>query len=151
MSSPIKIRFFDEPEFFVNEYTKTVTCKLSAQLDSLENAIAPNNSKIIIFEDNLLSATTTAKCSPNDVFDIDRGKRIAMARAENKIYRHANSRMKEWIKIFAKAMVVLNDSGTNFLDYSDHNDEYIQEISDSSHPINPLKRGNTKIVSKKQK
>lgn len=149
MSNTFKIRFVYEPQFFVNEGNKIVTCKLEALLDNSIMEILYDDA-LIAFEEHL-SATATAKCSPNDVFDIDRGKRIAMARAENKIYRQAHSRMYHWMMIFAKLITNLGYSSNKFMDYSYHNDDYIQQISDSNHPINPLKRGITKIVSKKSK
>lgn len=148
MSNSFKIRFVYEPQFFVNEDNKTVTCKLDAVLD---NSVMRTlfDDAFIGFNDRL-SATATAKCSPNDAFDIDRGKRIAMARAENKIYRQALSRMVRWRKIFERAIAKSVQSGNKFMEYSYHNKEYIRAISYSSHPINPLKRGSTKIVSKKK-
>lgn len=149
MLNTFKIRFIYEPQFFVNEGNKTVTCKLDAVLDNSIMKILSDDA-LIAFDDHL-SAATTAKCSPNDVFVIDRGKRIAMARAENKIYRQAHSRMNHWMTIFAKLVTKLGHSSNKFMDYSYRNDDYIQQISDSNHPINPLKRGYTKIVGKKNK
>lgn len=148
MPNSFKIRFVYEPQFFVNEDNKTVTCKLDAVLDNYVMSILSDDALIAF--DNHLSATATAKCSPNDAFDIDRGKRIAMARVENKIYRQALSRMMRWIKIFERLTTKLVQSGNKFMEYSYHNKEYIRAISYSSHPINPLKRGSTKIVSKKK-
>lgn len=148
MSNSFKIRFVFEPQFFVNEDNKTVTCKLDAVLDNCVMNILSDDALMAF--DNHLSATAIAKCSPNDAFDIDRGKRIAMARAENQIYRQAHSRMQRWVKIFTRLATKSAQSGNKFMDYSYHNDEYIQTISDSRHPVNPLKRGSTKIVSKKK-
>jgi len=149
MPNSFKIRFVYEPQFFVNESNKTVVCKLDAVLDNSIMEIMSDDA-LIAFDDHL-SATATAKCSPNDVFDVDRGKRIALARAENKIYRQAHSRLQRWMKVFMRLIVKLKQSSNCFMDYSYHNDDYIQQISDSNYSINPLKRGITKIVSKKSK
>jgi hypothetical protein len=80
-------------KFYVNEKKKTVTCKVECDLippylwDSPVN-IYPKSFYII----------ATARCCEGDVFDVERGKRIAMAKAENKAYTRAQSYLAEQLE-----------------------------------------------------
>ena len=83
---------------------------------------------------NPITTTGIAKCSNGDVFDIERGKRIALAKAENKAYRKASRHLFE----LQKHLSFLNSCIDKFLSKSfhqcSHNDDFIQIISDTNHP-----------------
>lgn len=78
--------------FYVNEEKRTVVCKLSdtaeAVLDDLvQNGYMPSTPEC--YEDGLLKEgfTGKAKCSDEDTFDAEKGKRIAYKRAMAKYNR----------------------------------------------------------------
>ena len=79
----------DEPMFFVNEKKRTVTCKLNG---FLSGPCSYNEWMMagINFPDKEYSITATAYCHENDVFDVERGKRIALSKAENGLYNKAS-------------------------------------------------------------
>ena len=99
--SKVKISFYDEPEFYVNEEKGVVTCKIRGimQLPFLyvyDGLIDANQEQVI-------EGIGVAKCSGNDKFDVNRGKRIALAKAENKAYKAAPAKKTEEKKEEAKA------------------------------------------------
>lgn len=83
--------------FFVNEEKKVVTCIITADFNvkKLEHPhlifLAPK-----AFIDNGIENSSAiievgiAKCNPLDVFDIDKGKRIAESRAKQQLFKKAN-------------------------------------------------------------
>lgn len=101
---PIKLQVVDTT-FYINEIKKTVTCRMSGCLKYHQFEDGDGNPLFLpsIFH----TVTATAKCHPDDIFDVDKGRRIAKAKAEIKLYReiingHLNRIMKH-IDTFADA------------------------------------------------
>ena len=74
------------------------------------------------------------KCHPDDVFDVDRGKRIALAKAENKTYEMSLKYLKQYeeeLLFFLKAI-------ENFMEKSNrqckHNLDFIETLTNENHP-----------------
>lgn len=149
----IKIHF-DEPEFFVNEEKKTVTCKLRGGLVlpfELFNirCFWMNRS----FDEEKI-VTATAKCSPEDTFDIDKGKRIALAKAENKITYYFSDNVVD--RIYSTIVSELTTSCEDFrlrsYKFAEHNYAYIEDLSNDVFKVKkPLNKGITKYASKNKK
>lgn len=140
-----KLSFFKEDtEFYVNEKKKTVACTIVGLLNTPCEFHFRNDVPFVI-ESERFTATGVAKCSDGDVFDIERGKRIALAKAENKAYRKASRHLFG----LQKHLSFLSSGIDKFLSKSfnqcSHNEEFIQTISDRNHPkykenISPMKK-----------
>ena len=138
----IKIKFHsDRTKFFVNEEKRTVACVVEGALhtpyDWDRSVIIPNAT---------ITERAIAKCAPEDTFDVERGKRIALARAENKVYMSA---LKHLDKYMADVMFFLN-AYEMFTDKAyhacAHNEDYIESLSFEAHPnyrkdLTPMKKG----------
>lgn len=149
----IKIHF-DEPEFFINEEKKTVTCKLCGQLDLPFELNYIFNFMPDLIMDEWKNMTATAKCSPEDTFDIDKGKRIALAKAENKITYYFSDNVVD--RIYSTIVSELTTSCEDFrlrsYKFAEHNYAYIEDLSNDVFKVKkPLNKGITKYASKNKK
>lgn len=138
MNERIKIKF-DDPEFFVNEENRTVTCKLRGVIDMPEGTYR-------VWED-----LATARCSPEDEFNIEKGKRIALAKAENKIFKKAQRSLQYLKNDLEYTVNLISGYEINSQSCINHNEEYIKAIGNGTMNVNPLKRGTVKFVEKKKK
>ena len=139
----IKITFNTEPVFYINEEKKTVACRMSGTIVGPKSTYwgEPNfvcNSDI--------SACGVAKCTENDVFDVNRGKRIALAKAENKIYLTALKRLEYSANSMRFLLETLDNFSEKVYGCCAHNEDYIESLSYPAHPkyqkeILPPKRG----------
>lgn len=146
-----KLSFFKEnTEFYVNEKKKTVACTIVGKLNT-PCEFSFTNSYPFEIPYRMFTVTGVAKCLGNDVFDVERGKRIALAKAENKVYRKASRHLFE----LQKHLSFLSSGIDKFLSKSfnqcQHNDIFIESISEPTHPkykenISPIKTGETRYV-----
>lgn len=142
MEERIKIKF-DDPEFFVNEENKTVTCKLRGFINMPEGTYR-------VWED-IVNTIATAECSPEDEFNIEKGKRISLAKAESKIFKRARKSLLLLKNDLEYTRDLISGYQINSQSYIDHNEDYIKTISNGTMKVNPLKRGTVRFVEKKKK
>lgn len=138
----IKINF-EDPNFFVNKEKKTITCKLFGSIDKPKGMYH-------VWEDSF-NVTCTAKCSPDDEFDMEKGKRIALAKAENKIFEKAGKSLKELENELSHSLLLIGHYAVNSNNYIAHNNRYIQSIGNGSIPVKPLKKGTVTFSEKNKK
>jgi hypothetical protein len=137
-----KISFDNESaKFFVNEKKRTVACVLTGVMDTPRDF----NSCVFI-NPYVIKETATAKCADGDVFDVERGKRIALAKAENKVYLAAVRLLDEHMKHIVNIVNAYNKFNDKAYHTCAHNDDYISSLSYEAHPryvkeLKPLKRG----------
>ena len=118
---------FNEPEFYINERKRTVTCRLEGFLNGPQDNAAWTEE--IDFPSTTLTTSSTARCHKDDNFDIERGKRIALSKAENEIYSMAS-----------------NEFAAKSIRCQAHNIDYIDSLSMPAHPrynnnVLPRKKG----------
>lgn len=116
-----KVRFTKEPQYTIDEVNKTVKCYLTCDVivpTSLSGGQLMYNFRTF--------AKGYAKCDDNDKFNPEIGKRIALARAESKLYWKVRTEVKLAIrdaKQFIKA-------GEKFICKTHrvmkHNEKYIE-------------------------
>ena len=129
--SDIKLKFFkDEVEFYVNKKKGVVTCKIKALLDT------PFDWKKKVYLDNKdIVGIGIAKCLEGDIFDEERGKRIALAKAENDAYDKASNYLCEYLDEMSKLTMLI----FNFIDkagrHEAHNLDYIESIHNPEHSM----------------
>ena len=140
--SDIKVSFVnDGTRFYVNEEKGTVVCSVEAYL------LVPTNwDSCVVVPSAHFTEKGIAKCAPGDTFDVERGKRIALARAENKAYlsalKHLDTFMEQ-IGFIVNAYEEFNDKAYHACA---HNEDYIDSLSYEAHPnykkdLTQLKRG----------
>ena len=121
--SDIKLSF-DETNFYCDG--NNVTCELVVGFN------AP-----MAFYLNLgspyIKVKATAKCHPDDVFSYEKGKKIALAKAESRAYRlMKNELLRRWSSLLdnIEALAPLKNA---FIDKAlscvEHNDKYIKGIT----------------------
>lgn len=128
----IKIRFGDAV-YFVNKKKGNVACKLSGILKFPFVDIEDEPLYRYAFNKHI-EAVGVATCSPDDKFDENRGKRIALAKAENKAYNLA----KKYLVGYQRFLEDTNEAVIDFYEKAaratKHNKEYIIGLSDKNNP-----------------
>lgn len=69
-----------------------------------------------------------SKCSPNDVFDKETGRKIARNRAYINVRHKAMCQMQEYYNILKKEMATANKIFKDLKSYNDRDREYISTI-----------------------
>lgn len=119
--SDIKIRF-GKPEFYANEKKQTVTCKLRFKVE------APYIIRILTKCDLVRSVTATATLKNNDTFDMNVGKKISLAKAENMAYSIANNLITDAYKNILNATKAISDFRYKVTRVKEHNIEYMKKF-----------------------
>ena len=128
----IKISYLGEPKYYINEKKRTVTCNLLGMLvGPTFNGDYWDN---INFPSPMYNIFSTAHCRKGDKFDIERGKRIALSKAENKMYNTALlevSTVAERLDFMRKAC---DEFARKSIICQSHNNDYIESLTVPSHP-----------------
>lgn len=133
MKSLINNKFklsFDKTQikFFVNEKKRTVTCTIVAELLTPFDAwnTIPNT---------YINGVGVAKCCEEDTFDVERGKRIAMAKAENNAYKKSIKYLEPFTKELLNTIYEMGTYAEKAGEYLAHNEDYIESVSNPEHPF----------------
>ena len=127
----IKVSFIHEPRFFINEKKRTVTCLLCGRLSGPEENVWPS----LDFPAKSIEVRATAKCNKNDVFDIERGKRIAESKAENSFYNEAAIEVSRFAEKLDFLRSACNEFAAKSIRCQAHNIDYIDSLSMPAHPL----------------
>ena len=140
--SDIKVSFNNEKtKFYVNEKKGTVVCSVEGSL------LVPTNwDSCVLVPGATLVEKGIAKCAPEDTFDVERGKRIALARAENKAYLSALKHLDKFMEQIAFIVNAYEDFNDKAYHACAHNEDYIDSLSYEAHPkykkdLTQLKKG----------
>lgn len=87
----IKVSYKGRPVFYINEPKRCISCKLKAAV-LMPSA---NSWEGISLNSFLVEEVGTAKCHKNDTFDLERGKKIALAKAKSAVYLAAVHKVDE--------------------------------------------------------
>ena len=117
----VKVTFFGEPEFYVNNEKKAVACRLQGMVDGLADEYG--------CYDYYFDKTAVAKCHPEDEFDIALGMRIAHAKAENMAYKYAANKCAAFMDKLSAQMNAIDDFIEKASNCRTHNVDYIKRIS----------------------
>ena len=122
---------FQEPTYFVNEEKQIVTCVVKYTLNASDWNITRalsliDNQRDPIFG-NVMTSYSVAKLDPTDTFDVDKGKRVARAKAESKAYDKVSQKM---VKMFCEFMDDTVDEMNTFCEKAngvvEHNSRYLE-------------------------
>lgn len=121
MRNNIKIKF-DKPVYVVDEKNKEVICTLRYKVTAPSTVVFASESTIHAHQ--IVKAAARAK--DNDTFDVNVGKKVSLAKAENLAYSHVN----EWAKSAFKALCGASDAIVEFnrktKKVRDHNIAYMR-------------------------
>ena len=136
---------FQEPSFFIYEKEGIITCTLKAQLSQSNDLIQFFD----FFNENPhITSYGYAKCNKEDKFDVERGKRIALSRAENKIYEMALKKINKIYNCFKQYNEKIIKFNNKTIKAIAHNNNYIDALSyeissDYITEVKPLKINHT--------
>ena len=140
----IKLSFDkDCTQFFVNKKKGIVCCVVTAGINIPYDWCSP-----VSILGRTIKGYGIAKCNADDVFDEERGKRIALAKAENDAYvkaaRYLNENQKH-LTYFISKIEEFKDKGVR---HCIHNEDYIESVHNPEHPkykttVKKLKHGYT--------
>lgn len=120
----------NDVQFFVNEKKNIVICVIEGEL------LSPYawNSYISVGYPTL-KGKGIATCDSNDVFDVERGKRIALAVAENDVYSQAKTYLSNVLKELQFFTKKISDFKVKSDRCREHNKDYINSVHDKNHPL----------------
>jgi hypothetical protein len=133
----------DEITFVVNEEKRTIKCVIKSHIAMPFNTKSP----VQITNKDFITEGI-AKCHKEDVFEEERGKRIALSKAENNAYKKAMKYLKEqknYLEFFATIINEFIDKGER---QCIHNEDYMLSVTEPTHKyfkekITTFKRGKT--------
>lgn len=126
MRNNIKIKF-DKPIYTVDEKNGVVVCTLRYKVDApsavvFASSVTINGSPWHMTQ----SVKAIARAKDNDAFDVNVGKKVSLAKAENLAYSYVN----EWAKSAFKSLCSASDAIVNFSKKTkkvrDHNIVYMR-------------------------
>ena len=131
-----KVAYGYEPEFFVNTKKKIVTCKLCGKVLTpfVTNRYWLDNGEFPEVPCAEVNGFGVAKCADGDVFDEARGKRIALARAENDCQLQATRYLSKQAKCLEDLISGIDEFTDKAYGCCAHNDDYIDSLVFESHP-----------------
>lgn len=118
----LKIKYLI-PSYTVDEKKKVIYCKLGCSLKNWDKAFDAFFNE----GEDFFYVTTAAYCKGNDVFDPEKGKKVALAKAENKAeYKVANI-IKRISETMTSMSIVMHQRIIDSQRNIKHNLEYINK------------------------
>lgn len=123
----IKISF-DEPKYHIDLVNKVVVCILKG-VPKLPNAIDWTSCSFTdsYFPDKYI-AKGVARLNPGDIFDEEKGMKVALAKAENKIYSMLGDDLKDYMTGVKRIEKQCKDFLYKATKVISHNDLYLAKF-----------------------
>ena len=118
-----KLSFYKEPSYYVDYKNKSVKCYLTCIVKTPDFQYGNK-----ILENTRISANGYSKCDGHDVFDEYTGKKIALARAEQKVYIKALHMINAAMNDVQKFADAYSKFGKKCWDVCAHNEGYIDQF-----------------------
>lgn len=143
--STMKLHIQNE-KYYINEAQRTVTLVADVHVEvpkwltrTIESSQLPNgftNDGDWSFTEERQTEITmkhTARCSDDDRWNVEKGKKIAMAALEAKAYRSMARRISRWRKRFSDYTRHVNETFDDFackcVKAAEHDEQYVRNIS----------------------
>lgn len=132
----LKIKY-GTPKYVVKEDSKVVICYLPYSFENWDRRIKElvsstfdfeNFSDIIPLYGAYAKVKAVVRCKDNDVFDIQKGKKIALAKAENKVEMRVLSILNTINNFFIESVFVMKQRMIDSQNNVKHNIEYISKF-----------------------
>lgn len=128
MINNVKIHF-KNPEYIVDETNKVVICKLKFTCSVPDVVIFASK---YAFHESPVGTEQTAKsvvfAKNDDEFDVNVGKRVALAKAENQAYSYVNNYVQSCKKELELALQAINNFKWKKAKVKNHNIEYMRKF-----------------------
>ena len=127
-SAKIKICFCGET--FSRKGNKVV-CVLTYRICVPEYSDTYGSYGYFIVGNSRMKAIGAAVCGKDDIFDFEKGKKIAKARAETEAYKRATELLKDKVFNLAHAYVnMFTDFYAKNMNVRNHNKEYVKKLTE---------------------
>lgn len=132
----LKIKY-GTPEYVVKEDSKVVICYLPYSFENWDRSIKKLVSSTSIFEDSYdviplygsyAKVKAVVRCKGDDVFDVQKGKKIALAKAENKVEYKVISVLNAVNALLLDTVLTIKQRAIDSEKNIEHNIEYIQKF-----------------------
>jgi hypothetical protein len=128
MRNNIKIKF-NKPVYVVDEKNKVVICTLKYKVDAPSTVVFASHVNI---NGNLRHITQNvkaiARAKDNDTFDVNVGKKVSLAKAENLAYSYVNEWAKTAKNELISAVSAIIDFSNKTKKVRDHNVVYMRKF-----------------------
>lgn len=128
MINDIKIHF-KQPEYIVDEANSVVICKLRYRVSAPRLIKWAND--ITVHKDPVLTeqvVKTVVFAKNGDKFDVNVGKKVALAKAENRAYSYVKNWIMEGHKNIVKSVRAMKDFKEKAEKVKNHNIEYMKKF-----------------------
>jgi hypothetical protein len=132
----LKIKY-GTPEYVVKEDSKIVICYLPYSFENWDKRIKRLVSNSFSFEDfndiiplygDYAKIKAVVRCKGNDVFDVQKGKKIALAKAENKVETRVLAILNRISYFFVESALVMKQRMIDSANNIKHNIDYISKF-----------------------
>ena len=132
-----KVKFIGDPFFHVNKDNGTVVCRLKGCVETPFRSVMGwlDDTSVPHVEMHFVNGFGIAKCHADDNFDENRGKRIALARAENSCYLQAVKYLNSQAYMLNSLMVGIEEFTDKAYGCCAHNDDYVDSLVNEKHPM----------------
>lgn len=128
MRNNIKIKF-DKPVYVVDENNKVVICTLRYKADAPSTVIFASESTMPGSPWHInQTVKTIARAKDSDVFDVNVGKKVSLAKAENLAYSHVNNWARTAQNRLIGAFSATIDFSNKVKKVRKHNVEYMKKF-----------------------
>lgn len=133
----LKIKY-GTPEYVVKEDSKVIICYLPYSFENWNKKIKglvynscyfeDFNGDIPLYSGDYAKVKAVVRCKGNDVFDVQKGKKIALAKAENKVEMRVLSILNRINNVLIDSALALRQRMIDSADNVKHNIEYISKF-----------------------
>lgn len=128
MRNNIKIRF-EKPIYNVDEKNGVVVCTLRYKAAVPKTVIVASESTMYGSPWRMTQTVkTVARVKNNDSFDVNVGKKVSLAKAENLAYSHVNEWAKTAFKLLCSASDAIVEFSRKTKKVREHNVEYMKKF-----------------------
>lgn len=126
---------YGAPEYVVKEKDKVVVCYLPYTIRNWDSRLLDNINILTKYEINAYKSTydyvkvrTVVRCKGDDVFDVQKGKKIALAKAENKVEIRVVAILNRLSNFFIESALVMKQRMIDSANNIKHNTNYISKF-----------------------
>lgn len=142
--SKFKLQITNE-RYFVNVTKRTVTVTADVRVvvpdfitrtineAQLPDGFSPVFIPFFLSDKEVMKMEWTSRCSPDDQWDVNKGKKIALAKLEANAYKRVARSITRWLDEFNNFVVTVNQMSTEFVEKAEgaaeHDERYIYDIA----------------------
>ena len=142
--SKFKLQITNE-RYFVNVAKRTVTVTADVRVlvpdfitrtineAQLPDGFSPAFIPFFLSDKEIIKMEWTSRCSPDDQWDVNKGKKIALAKLEANAYKRVARSIQRWLGDFNNFVATVNQMSKEFVEKAEgaaeHDERYIYDIA----------------------